>query len=403
MLRSRLRHSFVAGLAILASLTGGSSAFACPFCSNMGKTLAENINEAAVVVYAELSNARQIPGDDPDRPAEATDMTVLRIIKNNPALANRKQITLPRFIAAAEKEKVNYVVFAEVLDGKIDPYRGMPVDQPEFVDYLAGSLSMAKASAPEKLGFFFRYLDNKDENIAGDAYKEFAAAPYADVVAASKKYDAKKLVAWIRDKETPSYRIGLYGCLLGTCGQPSDAAMLREIVANPATRPLTGVDGLMGGYCILDPAHGPAYVIESLSDLKNDFNFRYACLRTVRFLMTELPTLDKKPLFAGLVKAVQVPDISDLVIDELRKNKEWSAIDQVLAIYGDKKFDQQVIRRAVIRFALKCPSPAAASFVAKLRKQDAQLVADVEEILKFEESQQIISTPPSTPAPAGNS
>lgn len=361
---------------------------ACPFCSNMGKTLSENVAEAGVVVYARLSNARQVPGADADTPGEATDMTVLRVIKDNPILAGKKVHVLPRFIGAAEKDAVDYLVFAEVVKGAIDPYRGMPVDDPTFVDYLAGAVKMAKAEPKEKLAFFFRYLDHKDENISGDAYKEFASAPYQDVVLAAKSYDPAKLVGWIRDKNTPSYRMGLFGCLLGVCGRPEDARLLRSIIEDPATRPLTGIDGLMGGYCTLDPKEGPAFVLGALTDPKNDFNFRYAALRTTRFLLTDAAGIDRDAIFRGLTKAVLIPDVSDLVIDELRKHKVWSAADVVLSIYGKSDYDLQVVRRAVIRFALKCPDPKCAAFIAQLRKDDPQLVADVEEILRFEESQE---------------
>jgi hypothetical protein len=358
---------------------------ACPFCSNLGKTLNENVAEANLVVYAKLENARQ---STEGTPTEQTDMTVLEVIKDNPVLAGKKKFVLPRYIAGAEKEPVQYLVFAEVVDGKIDPYRGMPVDSQELVKYLASSVRLAKAKPTEKLAFFFENLDSKNAEISGDAYKEFAAAPYRDVVLAAPGYNPEKLVGWIKDKETPSYRLGLYGCLLGSCGRPQDAKLLRDLVANPDTRPLTGVDGLLGGYCILDPVEGPKFVLGVLADAKNDFNFRYAALRTVRFLLTEIPNIQRQPIYDQLVKSIAVPDSADLVIDELRKHKVWSALPQVLAIYGKDEFDLQVVRRAVIRFAIKCPDPKAAAFVAGLRKQDPQLIADVEEILRFEETQE---------------
>jgi hypothetical protein len=256
------------------------------------------------------------------------------------------------------------------------------------VKYLASSVRLAKAKPAEKLAFFFENLDSKNAEISGDAYKEFAAAPYADVVAAAHGYNPDKLARWIKDKDTPSYRLGLYGCLLGTCGRPQDGKLLRNLVENPDARPLTGVDGLLGGYCILGPQKGPAFVLDVLGNPKNDFNYRYAALRTVRFLLTEIPKIDRQPIYDQLTKSIAVPDSADLVIDELRKHKVWSALPQVLAVYGKDEFDLQVVRRAVIRFALKCPDAKANAFVAELKKKDPQLIADVEEILRFEENQE---------------
>lgn len=379
--------------ALLAALST-APALACPFCANMGKTLAQDVKDAGLVVYGTLSNAKLIASAKPGESDGSTDLAVLTVVKSHPIVEGKTKVTLPRFIPAAENENANYLIFAEVVQGRIDPYRGMPVESSEFVEYLVGSVRVAKAKPSEKLGFFFRYLDHKDVNISGDAYKEFADVPYRDVVSASKQYDPSKLVAWLRDKNTPSYRIGLYGLLLGACGRPEHAQVLREIVENRETRPLTGIDGLLGGYCVLDPRQGSEFVLTILTDPDQDFNARYAALRTVRFLVTELKNqVDGDLVFKQMARAILIPDISDLIIDEFRKHGNWQPVDPVLGLYGDPKFDLQVVRRAVIRYALKCPDPKAKAFISQLRARDPELVADVEEILKFEERQQVpIST-----------
>ena len=362
---------------------------ACPFCSNMGKTLAENIGEAGLVVSGTLSNAKLIPDAPVGQPDGSTDFAIDVVVKSHPLIAGKKKIQLPRYIPAAAKGSVDYLVFAEVIDGRIDPYRGMPVDSKAFVQYLAGAVKQKNAKAKDRLGYFFKYLGDPDINISGDAYKEFAAAPYKDVLTAAKSYDPVLLAAWLQDKKTPSYRVGLYGLLLGAVGEAPYAEVLRHIIDNDDSRPLTGVDGLMGGYCVLDPKKGPDYVLGVLGDPKRDFNFRYSALRTVRFILGEMPDLDRKKVFAGMAKAIHIPDISDLIIDELRKNQQWGPLDEILALYGAKKYDLQVIRRAIVRYALKCPDATANRFIADRREENPQFVADVEEILKFEEAQQV--------------
>jgi hypothetical protein len=389
---------WLAAVSLVGLAAGTRPVSACPFCSNMGKTLAENVAEAGMVVHGRLANAKLIPDAPAGQPDGATDLEILTVVKSHALLEGKKKIVLPRFIPAAEKETVEYLIFAEVVDGRIDPYRGMPVDSKELVDYLVGSVKLTKAKPLERLPFFFHYLDHYDTNISGDAYKEFSNAPYSDVVAAAKGFEPAKLITWLKDKNTPSYRIGLYGLLLGTCGRPQDAEVLRKIIESPDTRPLTGIDGLMGGYCVLDPKNGPEYVLGVLTDSTNDFNVRYAALRTVRFLLTEMKRqVDSKLVFGRMTKAILIPDISDLIIDEFRKSQQWGPTDLILSHYGKAEFDLQVIRRAIIRFALKCPEEKAKSFIADLKKKDPQLIADVEEILKFEEAQT-----PSPPAAAAS-
>jgi hypothetical protein len=193
-------------------------------------------------------------------------------------------------------------------------------------------------------------------------------------------------------------RIGLYGLLLGLSGKPEHAALLRDIVVDEKKRPITGIDGIMGGLCVLDPEDGPKFVLDVLTNPKNDFNFRYSALRTTRFVLTELPRVDKEKIFERMRSAIRIPDISDLVIDDLRKNQCWAPLDEILALYGKDKFDLQVIRRSIIRYALRCPGAAAAAFIADLRSKDAQLVSDVEEILRFEDAQ--LKAQAATAAPA---
>jgi hypothetical protein len=366
-----------------------------------------------------LSNARLIPDAKPGEPDGSTDLAIVTVVKGHPILAGKKRITLGRYVPPAEKESVEYLVFAEIIDGRIDPYRGMPVESRELVDYLVGSVDVMKAPPAKRLGFYFGYLDHKDLNISGDAYKEFAAAPYKDVLAAANQFDAQRLVRWLtKDKDTPSYRIGLYGLLLGVCGKSEHAKMLRELVEDSQLRPLTGVDGLLGGLCVLDRKFGPDYVVALLNDAKQDFNTRYAALRTVRFLLSDdyvttqppasasggseaksslgsttgeggPPTVDRTRILERCTPALFIADMADLIIDEFRKHQHWAPVNGILELYADPKFDLQVVRRAVIRYALKCPDPKAKSFVAGLRQSDPQLVADVEEILKFEEAQQV--------------
>lgn len=361
---------------------------ACPFCSNMGKTLVENVAEADIVLFGKISKARLIPGAAPGQPDGQTQMSVITVVKDNPVIAGKKEIDLPRYIPEAESGALDYLLFAEVVNGKIDPYRGLPVDSPGLVEYLVGAVKAAGQKPAERLGFFFSYLDHSNLEVSLDAYKEFANAPYADVSSAGKSFNPEKLIGWIKSKDTPSYQIGLYGCLLGVCGRKEDASFLREIIDSPRNQPLTGLDGLMGGFCLLDPTAGPDYVLKVITNPKIEFNQRYAALRTVRFILSDMPQIDRKKIFEGILPAINIPDISDLIIAELRKNKEWGATEKILALYGKGDFAQMIVQREIIRYSLKCPDPKAKEFLDVVRKKEPQQVSDIEEILKFEEAAQ---------------
>lgn len=371
--------------AIVAATTsfGLAASHACPFCSSMGgKTLVEDVTESSLVLYGTLANAK--PGD----PEGSTDFVIKTVVKDHEVLTDHKIVTLPRYIPLPDKKDQPFLAFVAVIDKKLDLYRLVQIDEDGYIEYVLGALKVAKQPPAERLGFYFPYLESKIADVSTDAYKEFAAAPFADVKAAAKKYNPDQLLAWIQSKDTQGYKLGLYGCLMGVCGRPQDAKALKEVLTGPADRrPLTGVDGIMGGYCMLDEAAGVSFVLRALCDEKQDFNFRYAALRTVRFILQDMPQVDKKKVFDGMSKSITSPDIADLIIDEFRLHKVWTPVDTVLGMYDKPDYSLSVVKRAIIRFALKCPDAKAADFIAKLRKKEPVLVGDVEEILRFEELQ----------------
>lgn len=398
MRRFRVGISF--GIASVLALTSGlyvNEVWGCPFCSATGQTMMQAVEEADVAFIAELSDSKPITNATPGGPDGETKAHLLRVLKSNPAVEKKGDLVLPRYLPAAEKDKVRFLVYAIVADGVVDPYRATPVDSDDLADYLAGAVDHRKKPPADRIAYFFKYLDNKDQIISNDAYSEFALAPYKEVKSASSSFNPDTIIKWLDNPKTEPYRIGLYGLLLGICGRASDRAVLQAILEDPKRRPISGVDGLLGGLCVLDPKNGPEYVIKVLVNPENDFNYRYSALRTVKFLASDMPEVSKDQLFAKMQSAIQIPDISDLVIDEYRRNQIWTATDVILPLFDDPKFGVQVIKRAITRYALKCPDPKAEIFVKKLREKDPQFVSDVEEILRFEEAQQIKAKEPQKP------
>jgi hypothetical protein len=387
----------VLGLTILASAAWSSRSSACPFC-NASQTITQSVQEADTAFVAELSGSKPIVSDQASGPDGETRARIVKLLKPHEALQGKSEMVLPRYIPAAEQQKVTYLVYATVVDGVVDPYRASPVDSKEMVDYLAAAVEQPSRTPAERVGFFFGYLDHAEATIANDAYAEFAAAPYKDVKAAAASFDADRIVRWLENPRTEPYRFGLYGLLLGVCGREKDAALIRGILEDPKRRPISGVDGLIGGLCVLNEKEGVDYLIRVLVDPANDFNYRYAALRAAKFLVSDFPQIDQAKLFERMVPALKMADIADLVMDEFRRNKQWMATETILSLFDDPQFDVQVVKRAVVRYALKCPDGSAEKFVAMLRAKDPQYVKDVEEILRFEEIQQIRVQDPSKSA-----
>jgi hypothetical protein len=376
-------------LGLLASPGG-----ACPFCSMQGQTLTGEVGQAKLVLYGKLTNA----DENANNGDGATDLAVETVIKNDlkgkkdDPVARNKIVRLDRYVptpAQVDADKYRYLVYCDLFKGKIDPYRVLPVlKNGDMAKYLLGALSHKDDKIGKRLRFFFDYLDNPDLEISNDAYKEFGNADYKDYQKMAKGLPADRVAKWLtEDKNTPAFRYGLYASMLGHCGTEKHAKLLRDMLEDPAKSRGSGVDGMLAGYVMLKPKEGWQYTRDILKDPQKEFLLRYAALRTVRFLWDSRPDLvNKKELTAGMSFLLEQSDIADLAVDDLRKRECWDVTDHVLALRKTKAYEIPIVRRAILRFALSCKgNTAAAAYVAEQRKQDAQMVADAEELLKLEQ------------------
>ncbi len=376
-----LRRSLPLLLAAVALTALAATADACPFCSGQGTTLTGEVGQASMVLYGTLKNAKL------DK--ETTDLEIESVIKGHPSLGDKKVLTLSRYVPPTEGDQYRYLVFCDFFKEKVDPYRGIAVKKGSAMPaYLKGAMELKDARIDKRLKFFFNYLDNPDLEIQNDAYKEFANTDYRDYRETFKTFPADKVVGWLKAKDTPSFRYGLYASMLGHCGKPEDAKVLRDMLEDPEKKATSGVDGILAGYTMLKPKEGWEYVRGILKDPRKEFLMRYAALRTVRFLWEYRPDLvDKKQLKEGAALLLDQGDIADLAVEDLRKWAVWDKTDQVLDLQKSDAFKTPIVRRAVLRFALSCPAnKAAAAYVEEQRKKDPTAVRDAEELLKLEQS-----------------
>lgn len=370
-------------LLLVGLLTAAAPAPACEFCSMQGQTLLDDVNQAAMVLFGKLANARL------DAKGEAgqgtTELHIEAVIKKHPILGDRKVLVLPRYLPT-DGTASKFLIFCDVYKGKIDPYRGVPVKSSNDVArYLQGAVAIRDKPVPVRLRYYFDFLDNPDIEIANDAYKNFANADEKDFQPMAKGLPADKVARWLQDPGTPSFRYGLYASMLGHCGKPEHAAVLRRLLDDAQKRLNSGVDGMLAGYTMLRPDDGWAYIRGILADPTREFGLRYAALRAARFFYLKRPDLvDRKKTVEGVCQLLNDPNIADLAIEDLRKWSCWEAAERVLALFDRPSHDVPILRRAILKYALACPLPRAAAFVQTARKKDADLVADTEEWLRLE-------------------
>ena len=375
-----MRATTTMAMAAWLALAGG--AWACPFCTQMGKSLADEVKQAPIVFYGKLLES--------DQDKETSKIEVVALLKDDPtkALTRRKTIVIQKWLdpmTLTDKDRV--LLFCEEYKGKIDAFRGIVVKKgSKLPDYVKGAIARKDKPLSERLRFHFDYLDDTDAEVSNDAYKEFANCDYRDIKAMAKTLPSARILKWLKDPATPSFRFGLYANLLGHCGKPADAKVLEAILDDPERR-TSGIPGLLAACVMLQPKEGFARVTAILKDPKEDFMTRFAALRSLRFLHDYRPDLiGKKRLAAAATLLLPQDDISDMAIDDLRKWKAWDAAAQVLALRKTKAYDEvAVIKRAMLRYCLQCQGNAEAkAYVAARRKADAESVKDAEELLQLE-------------------
>lgn len=371
----------------LIALSVAPPARACLLCSGggNGQTLRQQAVTAKLILYGTLANPRLAaapPGGGAG--GGTTDLVIEGVLKSDPFLGGRKVVTINRYVPVDPKAPPKFLLFCDVANGQLDAYAGVPVRSPALVEYLKGSLALDPKDRVKSLQQTFGYLDSSDVEVATDAYLEFARASDTEVDQVAPKLAVDKLRKLVIDPQTPPERLGLYAFLLGAAGGDREAELLDGLLQHPTERTRPGYSGILAGFVRLRPAAGWDRVLTILGDPQRPFSERFAALNTLRFCQRARPEQSGSEVRRGLTALLPQGDIADIAIEDLRRAHDWELTAGVLAQWGKKSHDTPMMKRAIIRYALSCPKPAAAAFVAERRRSNPELVQDVVEALEFE-------------------
>jgi hypothetical protein len=138
---------------------------------------------------------------------------------------------------------------------------------------------------------------------------------------------------------------------------------------------------------LLKPKEGWPYVRSILRDPDKEFRLGHAALKTVRFLWNNRSDLfSHKELAEALAPLLEMNDTADLVIEDFRKWQYWHMTEKILALQEHPVYTGKLVQRTMLRYALSVKNkPAAQQFVNAWRVKDAELVADIEELLAMDD------------------
>jgi hypothetical protein len=341
------------------------------------RTLRQDWERAKLVLIGTLSNPRFTTAATG---AGTTDFHIERVLKSDPALGNAKVLTLGQYLPVPDpKNPPKFLLFCEVVEGKLTPFAGRPVRSPAVLDYLRGVAALKEKQRAELLQHCFQFLDHADDTLAEDAFLEFVRSSDAEVGQAAPGLDPARLRRLVQNPKTSPERMSLFAFLLGACGKAQDALVLKSLIDQPTERNVKALDGLLCGYINLQPRAGWELALRIVGDKRRPFPERYAAMRTLRFYQGWKPVESKQAILAGFSGLVEDGEMADLAVEDLRRWKMWDLTGKVLAQYGKPSHNSPIVRRSIVRYALCCPDEEARRFVAAVRTQDAEMVRDLEE------------------------
>jgi len=324
------------------------SLLACPFCSAPSLTLTEQLVQSDAAVLVAWSGGKPAEGTN----VGTTDYKVVDIAINSKEFPLKKDqvISLPR-------HRVGEAGQLALLLGTKGP---SGIDWASPLDVTEASYGYLKSAPPpsepttQRLRYFVKYLEHADQAVSSDAYGEFANAAYADITPLAKELPRQKLRNWLQSPETAPSRLGLYGLLLGLCGEPSDRSIMEDRIFVTAEDFRLGIDGIMGGYLLLTGEEGLQKLDEKkLIDKKVPFSETYAAMQAIRFMWQygdgKIPVDRLKQSMRILLSR---PELADLVIADLARMQDWTVQADLMKLYEQPEYDIPSIKRAIVRFLL---------------------------------------------------
>lgn len=389
-------------------IAGTSTLDACPFCLAPLQTWSEIIDEADVVCLAKLISVDE--GSDQRNPHAMLEVT--RIHKGT-RFHRTDRIRVERYLSGKpgalflmtgrmQEDLSGGLVetFATDADGNTvtESKPDSPIRKVAATDADTSNNSlqlvfqwndieatttdrynyMTSAPSPksdDRLLYFLPFLEHADTSIASDAWGEFANADYQTIRAIRSEFPPEKLRKWIGQSNTSPERLGLYGMMLGLCGDTDDAAFLRKHIIIGSTDELRyGIEGLMAGLMLIRGEEGLSFIESQVIQTDVEGRQIFAVMQALKFVWSyESDLISKDRLRAALHPLLKHESVRELAIRDLSRWEDWSAISKLETVYEEAIHNDRSTVVTITRFLMSCEKSASAN---ETQKKDARELLD---------------------------
>ncbi|WP_166831752.1 hypothetical protein [Thalassoroseus pseudoceratinae] len=374
-------------LLAVSQMLGVADVMACPFCGGPQLTLKERAIESDAIGFATFLRTES---------TSASDTNDHALFKVDQVLLGMRYVKSGAIIRVDTRESLakgqTYLLFGAK---RTRLSWGDPIPATKAVcDYLQDAPGVREPT-PIRLKYYVQFLEHADETIAVDAFSEFGNARYDDIAAIATDLPKERLRGWLSDEGNLLNRRGVYGMMLGLCGDTSDEERLAAIIRHSPMKDQirVGIDGIMGGYLLLTGDAGLSKLEDwKLKDRNEPFTETYGALQAVRFMWTYGKGRISKPRLRQSVRLLlERPELADMVIADLARWRDWSVQERIVKLMDDPRYDNKIFHRAVARYLLvastvpaemqhKPPKHAVAAKIAvdRLRAEQPDLMRQVE-------------------------
>ena len=346
--------------------------------------MAEQVAQADGVCLVSWVGGKPANAQDPGK----STYEILQVVKGpKQSVAKGDRVTFARYRAGKKGDLFLLMGTRSGKGDRIDWSSPTEITEPGF-NYVAQAPT-PEVPATKRLAYFVKFLEFPDQLISNDAYVEFAKAPYEDIAAVTSLLSREKVRAWILGPRTPQPRLGLYGMLLGLCGNDQDAQVLAEIISQKTNDFRIGIDGMIFGYLLLTGTSGLDHVDQwKFRDSEIPFSETYAAMTAVRFTWQYAGgKIPNERLMQSMRILLERPQLADMAIADLARWNDWSVQDKLMDLYGKGEYNIPPVKRAIIHYMLastrvKPSGPDFAErgkkYLEQLRKRDPKTVKDAE-------------------------
>ncbi|MGD9856520.1 MAG: hypothetical protein AB7U20_16355 [Planctomycetaceae bacterium] len=331
---------------IAISCTG--SARACPFCfGSLQLSLREQIEASAATLIVRWKSGD--PGDLKQEVPASTTFEVVEVLHGD---AVGRVLKIDRYQAGKRGDV--FLMSALRLDDVLQWDRSIPLSG-VGLDYLR-DLPAQSASTTDKLRYAVRFLESADDTVATDAFSVLGSARYEDIAVLKDELPRENLRRWTFGQEKIKGQLGVYGMLMGLCGDETDCDKLEALVLDtrgPDDFRL-GISGVMGGYLLLSGTDGLEVLERAfLANGASSASDQAAAMEALRFIGQYAEDRIRKPRLAqSLRRNLATIGFPELAIADLARWQDWSSAGELIQLYDGPQQPDKYVKRAIIQFMI---------------------------------------------------